>query len=167
MTPACGGSDDPALVTTTSRVGTTAAPTTAGSDPATTTTSPPTTTATQAPATTAAAESQGADGISYRVARQESTRDGTLLYLEIPPGDYTEVDLENLVLSVHEERDDLFELHVLDSREAVSALLTPEAERTPEQNALLESHYLISFLEGGILRFQGPFAGLEGYVVGS
>ncbi|MDE0231984.1 MAG: hypothetical protein OXI56_02455 [bacterium] len=168
----CGGDDEPALVTTTSRVVTTAPPTTAA-DPTTTTAVPTTTTtadqpdpASDSPATTAAEDQEGGE-ISFRVARQESTRDGTVLHLEVPPGDYTDVDLENLVLSIYEERDDLYELHVLDSREAVSALLTPESERTPEQKALLESHYLVSFLEGSILRFQGPFANLEGYIVGS
>ena len=166
---ACGGDDHPALVTTSSRVVATAAPTTAAplltTTTTTTTTAPPTTAADSS--TTTAAEEQGADEISYRVVRQESTRDGVVLYLEIPPGDYTDVDLENLVLSVHEEREDLFELHVVDDREAVSALLKSGEDRTPEEAELLESHYLVSFLEGAILRFQGPFADLEGYVVGS
>ena len=170
MVTACGGDDDPAfLVTTSSRVVATAAPTTAAplltTTTTTTTTAPPTTAADSS--TTTAAEEQGADEISYRVVRQESTRDGVVLYLEIPPGDYTDIDLENLVLSVHEEREDLFELHVLDDREAVSALLKSGEDRTPEEAELLESHYLVSFLEGAILRFQGPFADLEGYVVGS
>ena len=162
---ACGGDDRPALVTTSSRVVATAAPTTAAPLLTTTTTAPPTTAADSS--TTTAAEEQGADEISYRVVRQESTRDGRVLYLEIPPGDYTDVDLENLVLSVHEERENLFELHVVDDREAVPALLKSGEDRTPEEAELLESHYLVSFLEGAILRFQGPFADLEGYVVGS
>ena len=166
---ACGDDDAPALVTTTSRVVTTAAPTTEP-DPTTTTTTTTiaaadeTGSATESPSTTT--DQEGGE-ISFRVVRQESTRDGSVLHLEVPPGDYTDVDLENLVLSMYEERDDLYELHVLDNREAVSALLTPESERTPEQKALLESHYLVSFLEGAILRFQGPFANLEGYIVGS
>ncbi len=169
---ACGGEADPALVTTTSLVVTTAAPTTEPPPTTTTTTTTAPTTAdepgsaTEAPSTTAA-DDQGRGEITFRVARQESTRDGTVLHLEVPPGDYTDVDLENLVLSIYEERDDLYELHVLDSREAISALVTPESERTPEQKALLKSHYLVSFLEGSILRFQGPFANLEGYIVGS
>ena len=166
MVTACGGDDDPAfLVTTSSRVVATAAPTTAAPLLTTTTTAPPTTAADSS--TTTAAEEQGAEEISYRVVRQESTRDGVVLYLEIPPGDYTDIDLENLVLSVHEEREDLFELHVLDDREAVSALVKSGEDRTPEEAELLEGHYLVSFLEGAILRFQGPFADLEGYVVGS
>lgn len=165
MVTACGGDDAPAfLVTTSSRVITTAATTTAA--PPLTTTTTAITTAADSSTTTAAGE-QGADEIFYRVVRQESTRDGRVLYLEISPGDYTDIDLENLVLSVHEEREDLFELHVLDDREAVSALLKSAEDRTSEEAELLESHYLVSFLEGGILRFQGPFADLEGYVVGS
>nr|MDE0502036.1 hypothetical protein [bacterium] len=165
---ACGD-DDPALVTTTSRVVTTAAPTTEP-DPTTTEADPTTTTAdepgsaTEPPSTTT--EEEGGE-ISFRVVRQESTRDGSVLHVEVPPGDYTDVDLENLVLAMYEEREDLYELHVLDNPEALTALLTPESERTPEQKALLESHYLVSFLEGAVLRFQGPFANLEGYIVGS
>lgn len=170
MATACGG-DDPALVTTTSRVVTTASPTTEP-DPTTTTTTTTVTTAaadeteaaTESPST--ATDQEGGE-ISFRIVRQESTRDGSVLHLEVPPGDYTDVDLENLVLSMYEERDDLYELHVLDNPDALTALLTPESERTPEQKALLESHYLVSFLEGAILRFQGPFANLEGYIVGS
>ncbi|MDE0189506.1 MAG: hypothetical protein OXN80_10430 [bacterium] len=167
---ACGGDNDPALVTTTSRVVTTAAPTTEPDSTTTTQPDPTTTTAdepgpaTESPSTTT--DQEGGE-ISFRVVRQESTRDGSVLHLEVPPGDYTDVDLENLVLSMYEERDDLYELHVLDNPEALTALLTPESERTPEQKALLESHYLVSFLEGAILRFQGPFANLEGYIVGS
>ncbi len=165
MAAACGSDDGPALVTTSSRVVTTAAPTTT----APTTTAPITTAAapTTTPAPTTIAEEQDTNQIYYRVARQESTRDGSVLYVEIPPGDYTDIDLENLVLSVYEERGDLYELHVVDDREAVAALLKAEGERTPEEADSLERHYLVSFLEGSILRFQGPFAELEGFIVGS
>ena len=171
MATSCGG-DDPALVTTTSRVVTTAAPTTQP-EPTTTTEPDPITTTTTADEPGSATESPSTTGgqqggeISFRVVRQESTRDGSVLHLEVPPGDYTDVDLENLVLSMYEERENLYELHVFDNPEAVAALLTPDSERTPEQKALLETHYLVSFLEGSILRFQGPFANLEGYIVGS
>ena len=170
MAAACGSDNRPELVTTTSRVTATTAP------PLTTTTAPPLTTTTRTSSTTAegsvstaapAPDTPEAEQILYRVVRQESTRDGSRLFLAIPPGAYSDVDLANLVLSVHEERDDLFEVHIFDSREAVEALIKPATERTPEESELLERHYLVSLLEGSILRFQGPFADLEGYIIGS
>lgn len=169
MAGACGVDNGTELVTTTSQVVTTAASTTIAREIETTTTAAPSTTVVEpdegAPDTTT--DPLEANEIFYRVVRQESTRDGNRLFLEISAGDYTDVDLENLVLSVYEEREDLFELHVFDDRRAVEALVKAEGERTAEDVDLLDRHYLVSLLEGHILRFQGPFANLEGFIVGS
>ncbi len=172
VSSACGSDDDPALVTTTSRVVTTSASTTTAPELETTTTAPASATVTEPEETAGDASDTETDPLEdneifYRVVRQESTRDGNRLFLEVPPGSYTDVDLENLVLSVFEERDDLYELHVFDNREAVEALVKAENERTPDDAELLDRHYLISVLEGSILRFQGPFANLEGFIIGS
>lgn len=172
VSSACGSDDDPALVTTTSRVVTTSASTTTAPELETTTTAPPSATVTEPEETAGDASDTETDPLEdneifYRVVRQESTRDGNRLFLEVAPGSYTDVDLENLVLSVFEERDDLYELHVFDNREAVEALVKAENERTPDDAELLDRHYLISVLEGSILRFQGPFANLEGFIIGS
>ena len=156
---ACGSGDVPALVTTTSWVVTTPASTTTAPELETTTTVPDTSTMVEEPAETAKDE--------YRVVRQESTRDGKRLFLEILSDSYTDRDLENLVLSVYEERDDLYEVHVFDNRDAVEVWVKAEEERTADESELLDRHYLVSLLEGSILRFQGPFANLEGFIIGS
>ncbi|MCQ3803583.1 MAG: hypothetical protein OXC98_11175 [bacterium] len=163
---ACAGDDDTALVTTTSRVVTTAAPTTTAPPLETTTTTAPTTTAAE-PAEDAQTSPLESGEIEYQLVRQVPTRDGNLVFLEIPAGDYTDIDLENLVLSVYEERDDLYELHVVDNGDVVDVLVKAEEERTPEEKELLDRHYLVSLLEGSVLRFQGPFANLEGFIIGS
>lgn len=167
----CGNDDDPALVTTTSQVVTTAAPTTTAPTLSTTTPSSTATGDSTANGTGSEQETESDvlvdNEIYYRVVRLEPTREGNLLYLEIPAGNYTDVDLENLVLSVYEERDDLYEVHIFDNPEAVKALLKGEGERTPEEAELLDRHYLVSLLEGSILRYQGPFANLEGFIIGS
>ncbi len=169
---ACGSDDVPALVTTTSRVVTTAASTTTAPELETTTV-PDTPTMVEEPAETAEDASDTetdaveASEIFYRVVRQEPTRDGNRLFLEIPSGSYTDRELENLVLSVYEERDDLYEVHVFDNRDAVEVLVKAEEERTADESELLDRHYLVSLLEGSILRFQGPFANLEGFIIGS
>ena len=163
----------PALVTTTSWVVTTPASTTTAPELETTTTVPDTSTMVEEPAETAEDASDTetdaveASEIFYRVVRQESTRDGNRLFLEIPSGSYTDRALENLVLSVYEERDDLYEVHVFDNRDAVEVLVKAEEERTADESELLDRHYLVSLLEGSILRFQGPFANLEGFIIGS
>ena len=164
----CGGDSPQDTVTTTSEAPVTTARPTTTAPPLTT--SPETTSTTRDdPGETAISTAQipGDDPILYRVIRQESTRDGIRLFLDIPPGAYSDIDLENLVLSIFEERDDLYELHVFDKREAVGALIKPEEDRTPEDAQLLERHYLVSLLEGSMIRFQGPFADVGGYVVGS
>ena len=171
LASACGGGDAPELVTTTSRVVTTAGPTTTA-PPLATTAAPTTTVEDPAESATEPPEEEEAvvrepEDIVYSVVRQEATRDGNRLFVQISPGDYTEVDLENLVLSVYEEREDLYEIHVFDNREAVGALIKAEGERTPEEAELLERHYLVSLLEGDTIRFQGPFADLEGFRIGS
>lgn len=169
---ACGGEDGPGLVTTTSQVVTTAGPTTTTSPPISTTAASTTTVEDPAADTTEPPQEEEdavgePDDILYSVVRQESTRDGNRLFVAISPGDYTEVDLENLVVSVYEERDNLYELHVFDNREAVEALTKAQDERTDEEAALLDRHYLVSLLEGDTIRFQGPFADLPGFRIGS
>jgi hypothetical protein len=169
---ACRGDDVPALVTTTSRVVTTASPTTTAAAQVTTTAAPTTTVADPESTTTDPSPGDGAPGseqreIHYQVVRQEATRDGIRLFVAISPGDYTEVDLENLVIAVYEERDNVYEVHVFDDWDAVGALVKAEAERTAEESELLDGHYLVSLLEGDTIRFQGPLSDLEGFRIGS
>ena len=170
MAVACGSDGEAVLVTTTSRVVTTAASTTTAPQVETRTSAPVSSTTIAEPDDATpdeVADFLEANQIFYRVVRQESTRDGSLLFLEIPPGDYTDVDLENLVWSVIEERDGLYELHVVDNREAVAVLVKATEARSSEEAELLDRHYLVSLLEGSILRFQGPFANLDGFIIGS
>ena len=172
ITAACGDDDDQALVTTTSQVLNTPSTTTAPELESVTTVPEPSTLVEETAETAEDASDTETDAVEaneifYRVIRQEPTRDGYRLFVEIPSGSYTDLDLENLVLSVFEERDDLYELHVFDNRDAVEVLVKAEEERTPDESELLDRHYLVSLLEGSILRFQGPFANLEGYVIGS
>lgn len=169
---ACRGDDVPPLVTTTSQVVTTAGPTTTA--PALSTTTAPSATTLADPAATATdpSEEDGAivaepEDIFYTVVRREATRDGNRLFVAISPGDYTGVDLENLVVSVFEERDDTYEVHVFDNRDAVEVLIKAEGERTPQETELLNRHHLVSLLDGDTIRFRGPFAELEGFRIGS
>lgn len=104
---------------------------------------------------------------SFEVAVREATADGEVLYVVVPPGSYTDLDLEDFVLEMVESNPGLYELYVVDDPDAVDALRTPPDERTPEQQTLLEGHHLVSLVEGKLVRFQGPFAEMGEFVLGS
>ncbi len=104
---------------------------------------------------------------SFEVAVRESTDDGEILYVVVPPGSYTDLDLEDFIVEMVESNPGLYELHVVDDPDAVVALRTPADERTDEQQSLLEAHHLVSLVEGKLVRFQGPFAEMGEFVLGS
>ena len=145
-----------------------------------TTTTMSTTTTAAAPTTTIGASSEGdvtedstgrtgevgmaIDG--YDVIARASTQEGEVLHVTIAPGNYTDVDLENFVVVTLEERD-LAELHVYDDRAAVAASLIARESRTPDEVTSIDDHYLVSFTDGNVITFQGPFAGVGAVRIGS
>lgn len=142
-----------------------------------TTVSTSTTTAVARTSTTEAAEdvtddSTGRSGLvgmaidGYDVVARSSTPEGEVLHVVVDPGNYTDVDLENFVVVTLEERD-VAELHVYDDRAAVDAALTDADSRTEDQRATLDAHYLVSFTDGNVITFQGPFADAGAVRIGS
>lgn len=153
---ACNRSAEPELSVTTSSLVTTS---TEGSGvTATTTASEPSSSTTSL---------VGQQVESFEVVVREPGEHGDILYVVIPPGSYTDLDLEDFVNDMIEANPGLEELHVFDDPDAVIALRTPEEERTAEQVSMLESHHLLSLFEGKVVRFQGPFAEMGEFVLGS
>lgn len=148
----------------------------------TTTTTTTTTIADQVTTTTAPVEAEDADedgeddsqttaqaGMEvdgYDIAVRSSTPEGEVLHVVIEPGTYTDIDLENFVLATLDERD-LAELHVYDDRAAVDAALVDAEGRTEEEQALVDDHYLVSFTEGNLITFRGPYAEVGAIRIGS
>ncbi|MEX1038071.1 MAG: hypothetical protein WDZ96_04345 [Acidimicrobiia bacterium] len=148
------GEVEPELTTTSSIVGQTTAPdpdvtTTLGGDEMTTTT----------------LVGQAVD--SYDVILRESTDDGETLYIVVPPGDYTAIDLENFVGDLIDGDDDLESVEVFDAEEALDAFLKDESEQTASDLALIDTHHLVSLIDGRTIRFQGPYADEGEYAIGS
>jgi len=133
----------------------------------TSTTLPPTsTTTTSAPETTTT--EAGAVVETYDVVISSTNEQGKLLWIVIPPGEYSSVAVESLLTRVIEEVEGpIIEIHVFDDPEALEAARMPEADRTDEQQSLVVDHYLISFIGGNTVRFQGPFEDLGEYAFGS
>ena len=143
------------LSTTSSLIGGT---TTTAVDPTTTTSGLPESTSTTV---------GGETVTEYEVTVRLSTDNGQVLYILIPPGAYTDVDLENFVSDLFHNNADLWGAEVFDDAAAGDALLIPEAQRTEEQKQVLADHHFISLVGGDTIRFQGPFAEFGEYVIGS
>lgn len=152
---ACDNGDvEPELATTSSLVGQTTAPdpdttTTVGGDEMTTTT----------------LVGQTVD--SYEVVLRESTDDGETLYIVVPPGDYTAIDLENFLGDLIEGDNDLQSVEVFDDEAALDSFLKDESEQTAGDLSAIDAHHLVSLVDAHTIRFQGPYADEGEYAIGS
>lgn len=126
-------------------------------------TGPSTTEASDAGPTTLVGETVA----TYEVVARISSDDGETLYIVIPEGAYTDVDLEQFIGDLKESDPQLFGAEVFDDRQAVDAFLIPEAQRTEAQQQLLDDHHLISLVGGSTIVFRGPFEEFGETVIGS
>lgn len=132
----------------------------------TTTTSPDTSDpdTTEAPGTT----QPPADQIeSWEVINRTSDDEGETLYILVPPGNYSEVSIENFLGTLLEDETAVSAVEVFDDRAALDAALVEEQERTEEQAGLIQQHYLVSLNEGRQVEFQGPLSDYQDFVLGS
>jgi len=108
-------------------------------------------------------ESVGSFEIIVRIAGE----DGETLHIVIPPGAYTEIDLENFIGDLKEADPELWGAEVFDNEEAIPAFVIPEDQRTAEQQALVDKHHFVSLVQGDTIRFQGPFSEFGEAIIGS
>jgi hypothetical protein len=104
---------------------------------------------------------------SFEIAVRISTDNGEILYVVIPAGAYTDVDLENFVGDLLEANPGLWGAEVFDDEAAVQAFVIPEDQRTEEQQDLLDENHFVSLIGGDTMKFQGPFAEFGEFVIGS
>lgn len=150
---ACDSDGEAELTTTSSVVGATTAPdveSTGGDDGGTTTTS-----------------LVGESVASHEVISRESTDDGEVLYIVVPEGSYTDVDLENFVGNLIENDDSIEDLEIFDDEEAVTAYLLDESDRTASDLALIDEHHLVSLQDRNQIIFRGPYAEFGETAIGS
>lgn len=154
MTACDNGEVEPELTTTSSLVGQITVPdpdttTTLGGDEMTSTTL------------------VGQEVDSYEVVLRESTDEGETLYIVLPPGDYTAIDLENFIGDLIDGDDDLESVEVFDDQAALDSFLKDEAEQTAGDLSAIDAHHLVSLVDAHTIRFQGPFADEGEYAIGS
>ena len=92
---------------------------------------------------------------------------GETLFIVVPPGAYTDVDMENFVVGLVDTGEVTYGAEVFDDPGAVDAYRKPEAERTEGETQLIEEHHLASVQNGTTVVFRGPFAESGEMVIGS
>ena len=104
----------------------------------------------------------------YEVVVRGSATGGETLWILIEPGDYTDVDLENLIRELVDDSDvTLAGINVFDDREALEAgRIDPDA-RTDTEQELVDAHFLVSLVDGAVIRFEGPYEEFGETAVGS
>jgi hypothetical protein len=106
-------------------------------------------------------------GDDYEIVARESDPAGETLYIVIPPGAYTDVDIENFMFELFDSGTATFGAEVFDDAAAVDAYRKPEAERTEDETALIAAHHLASLENGTTIVFRGPFESSGEMVIGS
>ena len=104
---------------------------------------------------------------SSEIVAREPGADGETVYVVIPPGTYTNVDIENFIGELYDSGTATYGAEVFDDAAAATAYLKVEADRTPEEVELIDQHHLASLIGGTTVRFRGPFADAGEYVLGS
>lgn len=157
MLGACN-SDDAEITTTTADASLLTTTTTTDSSTDTSTTGTGGSDTTAAPA--AAVE-------SFEIISRQSTEDGETLYILIPPGDYSDVSIENFLGNLLEAETAVAGVEIFDDRVALDAALKAEAERTADELQAIADHHLVSLHEGREVQFQGPMGDFEDFIIGS
>lgn len=130
--------------------------------PATTVTTVPPPTSSTAPVT-----GVGTSIDEYEVVHRETLADGQRLDVVIAEADYTDRNLERLVLRLADEIADLYELNVFDDAGAAEAFRLDPEELSEEQEVLLAQHYLVGIHQRNQVTFYGPFSAAGGFILGS
>ena len=104
---------------------------------------------------------------SYEVVARFPNDNGETLHIVIPNGAYTDVDLENFVLDLLESNEDLYGAEIFDDEDAALAFVVEEADRTPEEQELLERHHFVTVVGRDRIEFRGPFSEFPGGAIGS
>jgi hypothetical protein len=104
---------------------------------------------------------------SSEIVFRESSDEGETLYILIPEGAYTDVDLENFIGDLIEGDANVQNAEVFDDEAALQAFLLDHDERTAADLVRIDEHHLVSLIDRNVIRFQGPFAEFGEYSIGS
>lgn len=104
---------------------------------------------------------------SSEVIARTSEENGETLYILVPPGNYSDVSMENFIGDLLENETAVAGVEVFDDRVALDAALLPEDERTAEQLQAIADHHLLSLDNGVEVTFRGPMSDYDDFIIGS
>jgi hypothetical protein len=106
---------------------------------------------------------------SYDIAHRSPGDNGDLLVivLEAAGDGISDHDLEQVILDVVDTFGPVAEAHIIDDPAVLELVLADPADLTDEEQAQLDSHYLLRLIDGTSVSFQGPFEDVPGYEIGS
>lgn len=150
---ACGDSGSATTTTTTT------------TPPPVVTTTPVTVAVDDTTSTTSAATSTTGPGFSFPEFTIVERTDDDVLVVAIPPGTYTDIDLQNVVGEMIERFPPVNGLHIIDDPAITQLVLTDSV--SAEQQELLDLHYFLRLEDGFRMVFLGPFAEVGEVIFGS
>jgi len=153
LVAACDSGEEAVLTTTSSVVGSTSAPDVGVTDEGTDGTTSTTLT--------------GQAVASHEVVLRESTDDGEFLYIVVPEGDYTDVDLENFLGNLIENDEEVTNVEVFDDAAAVTAFRLDDSDQTAADLVLISEHHLVSLSERNRIIYRGPYEEFGEIAIGS
>jgi hypothetical protein len=103
----------------------------------------------------------------YTVVDRIPNENGEELYIVLPDGAYTDVDLENFILELLDEDPTMYGAEIFNDEAAVAAYRVDSTQRTDEQKELLDNHFLMTLVGRDRIEFSGPFADFSGGAIGS
>ena len=105
----------------------------------------------------------------YDIAHRSPGDNGDLLVivLEAAGDGISDHDLEQVILDVVDTFGPVAEAHIVDDPAVLELVLADPADLTDEEQAQLDSHYLLRLIDGTSVSFQGPFEDVPGYEIGS
>ncbi len=103
----------------------------------------------------------------YEVISRTAAEEGETLYILVPPGNYSDVTIENFLGDLLESETAVSGVEVFDDRIALDAALKEEEDRTADELQALEDHHLVSLVGGVQVMFRGPMAEYDDFIIGS
>lgn len=104
---------------------------------------------------------------SYSIVRREGAEGGDRLVILLEDYQYTDRILEELVFEITEEYAPVLEAYLIDDDAAADLVLLDEAGLSDEEREVIDDHLFVSLTEGNLVTFEGPFADMGEFRLGS
>jgi hypothetical protein len=169
LVSACSGDDGDSTTTTVAAEGTTTTTAAPGGDGGGTDDGTTDDTSAAAAATTTTAALSGEPVVpEFTIASRAEGEDGDTVVVLLDPDSYeslTDIDLQNVLSQVVDDFPPIYEAHVVDSEEVTELVLAEEV--TPDEQRLLDIHYLVKLEEGFRITYVGVFEESGTAILGS